>query len=206
MSIVLAEVLIIGGGLGMAFYFANRAFEGSTARHVEEQTSKQSGRALIGDACSQASDCSTLLTLPGAGASATSDVCCSNNVCRLKRPGALNIKYCPSDVLARALPQPQEERNAIQERIRDNPKLTELITSTTAAFSTKGINEGCTFDADCADSGKAGEGPAPFVGNKVGCCHGTCKRLKKDWVGVGNCPEVCVGALFGRPGSCSQDY
>jgi hypothetical protein len=124
----------------------------------------------------------------------------------LKRPGALNIQYCPSDIVARGLPQTQEEKNAIQARIRDNPRLTELITSTVTEFSTKAIDGTCTFDADCADSGKAGEGPAPFVGNKVGCCRGQCKRLKRDWAGVGNCPQVCVGALFGAPGSCSRDF
>jgi hypothetical protein len=53
----------------------------------------------------------------------------------------------------------------------------------------------CQIHEDCRGYTSLGQ-----AGNA--CCSGRCAELKKDWAGIYYCPEVCVGAPFGQPGSC----
>ena len=47
----------------------------------------------------------------------------------------------------------------------------------------------CDNDSDCGDG--------------LSCCSGKCKEKVKDWINAAEyCPEVCVGHLFGKHGSC----
>jgi len=57
------------------------------------------------------------------------------------------------------------------------------------------VGELCKVHEDC--QGYSGLGKAG-----VACCGGRCDNLKKDWAGVYYCPADCVGAPFGKPGSC----
>lgn len=38
--------------------------------------------------------------------------------------------------------------------------------------------------------------------NTLTCSSGKCEQAKKDWAGVWYPPQDCVGAIFGKPGTC----
>ena len=54
--------------------------------------------------------------------------------------------------------------------------------------------EPCKVHTDCQ-----GWGPDTTA---FACCQGTCQQKKKDWAGVGYCPNECKGGAFSPAGSC----
>jgi hypothetical protein len=53
----------------------------------------------------------------------------------------------------------------------------------------------CALPSDCSGWG---------VGNRdTSCCAGTCKKKQPNWMGLGYCPEQCVGTLGGKAGTCT---
>lgn len=78
-----------------------------------------------------------------------------------------------------------------------------LVNKTGEALGIGAKKEGetCASHANC-------EGWLAATPGKLACCSGTCKKMQRDWAGVGYCPEVCQDAPspLGKKGSCGSGH
>lgn len=173
------NLLILGG---LAF---GGVFLATRPNVFQQQVEKQAGTSLIGEPCGENTDCSTKLTVPGAGGSLTSAVGCCNGTCQVrKQTGVLGSYVC------------REAGDKIPEIETQSLK---SIKKPAFEYETKDIGSSCTKNLECSGTGIKG---APPNENNVKCCNNQCKLLRKDYLGIKYCPEECKKSLFDPPGSC----
>lgn len=176
------------------------------------------GTKTVGQECNESSECAGYTF--GSGVSGTA--CCLDKIdnkkkCVDKVKDNAGSWWCPSEAIRKAGTVPVDELcNESSEcagyvfgkgqgnisccKNKCTPLVKDLAGNwycPSEATGQRGLGSPCTDSYQCAGY-KAGSGPAccgPF-GKK------TCTNKKLDWAGNWYCPEECVGAFAGKPGTC----